>query len=244
VSVERIPTTPEELEMELENTARRLEVLGLTNYEAKAYIALLAHGYGDAETISKTAKIPRTSAYKALQALNDKGLCIATQGRPVIYKPEPPSTLESMVTSSLRETIDKLETLHEIVREKGTPQLIFTIAGKSRVLEKIGELIDKSTETLIISTPKIGAIIDEHEKKLMKAQRRGVRIQVITLPGGKALADAEVVRRKGLIATDIITDELEALIADKELEVCGYTDNIFLAQHLKRFLEIVIEYKH
>jgi sugar-specific transcriptional regulator TrmB len=148
-----------------------------------------------------------------------------------------------MVTSSLKETIDKLETLHEIVREKGTPQLIFTIAGKSRVQEKIGELIDKSTETLIISTPNIGAIIDEHEKRLVKAQRRGVRIQVITLPGGKTLVDADVFRRKGLIATDIITDELEALIADKGLEVCGYTDNIFLAQHLKRFLEIVIEYK-
>lgn len=241
--MDRIPTSPEELEVELESVARRLEVLGLTNYEAKAYIALLAHAYGDAETISRTAKIPRTSAYKALQALQDKGLAIATQGRPVIYKPEPPSTLETMVRAQLEETIEKLETLHEIVRERGTPQLIFTITGKGRVMEKIGELIDKSTELIIVSTPNMGAIIDEHEKRFSKAVSRGVRIQAISQPGSRMPAGSETFRRQGLIATDLISDDREALLASKELDACGYTDNAFLAQHLKRFLEIAIEHE-
>ncbi len=241
--MDRIPTTPHELEAELESVAKRLEILGLTSYESKAYIALLAHAYGDAETISRTAGIPRTSAYKALQSLQEKGLAIATQGRPVIYKPEPPSTLESMVTASLRETIDKLETLHEVVREKGVPQLIFTITGKGRVLEKIGELIDKSTELIIVSSPNMGAILDEHEKRFSKAVSRGVKIQAIVNPGSRAPADAEVIKRPGLIATDLICDDSEALLASKELDACGYTDKGFLAQHLKRFLEIVIEYQ-
>ena len=63
-------------------------------------------------------------------------------------------------------------------------------------------------------------------------------------PGSRTPADSEVTKRPGLIATDVISDDTEALLASKELDACGYTDNAFLAQHLKRFLEIVIEYNH
>ncbi|MCI4328294.1 MAG: hypothetical protein L3J86_01805, partial [Thermoplasmata archaeon] len=55
---------------------RAVEVLGkvgLTTYEARAYIALVARGVGDATTIAQTARIPRTSAYKVLESLAEKG---------------------------------------------------------------------------------------------------------------------------------------------------------------------------
>src|SRR5256885_9608698 len=78
------------LEKEYENVTRTLESIGLSGYEARGYIALVAHGYGSAETIAETAHIPRTSAYKVLQSLCQKGFAISTRGRPTIFKPEAP----------------------------------------------------------------------------------------------------------------------------------------------------------
>jgi hypothetical protein len=49
-------------------------------------------------------------------------------------------------------------------------------------------------------------------------------------------------RRSGLIATDVISDNKEALLASPDLNACGYTDNALLAEHMQRFLEIMIDY--
>jgi sugar-specific transcriptional regulator TrmB len=136
-----IPQTKEELEKEFKKVSGSLESIGLSAYESKAYIALVAHGYGNAELIAKTAQIPRTSAYSVLKSLEAKGFAIATSGRPVIYKPEPPAKIYERVRADLEETFQKLEMIHEILRERGEPQLVFTITGKDKVIEKIGELL-------------------------------------------------------------------------------------------------------
>src|SRR2546428_2929913 len=133
------------LEKEYENVTRTLESIGLSSYEAKGYIALVAHGHGSAEMIAETAHIPRTSAYKVLQSLVAKGFAISTRGRPTIFKPEPPAKIKEKVIEQLGESFDKLDMMHEILRDKGEPQLVYTVAGKARVMEKIGEMLDTAT---------------------------------------------------------------------------------------------------
>jgi sugar-specific transcriptional regulator TrmB len=240
--LESIMPSKEQLEEQFNELSEQLEMVGLSRYEARAYIALIAHGYGDAETIANTAQIPRTSSYKTLKSLQDKGYVIATQGRPTIFKPEPPEKLYKQIESRLKDTFDKLELLHEIVRGRGIPQMIYTIAGKGRVLEKIGELLDKSSTSFMISTPLFNEINDKLFKKLENAVKRGVKITVITAPGQSIPENAEVIRRTGLIATDVISDNSEALLASPDLNACGYTDNALLAEHMQKFLEIMVEH--
>ena len=217
-----------------------LQTLGLSNYEARVYIALVAHGFGDAETIATTARIPRTSSYKALQSLCSKGFAVSTSGRPSVYKPEPPEGVRDRIIGEVSDAFDKLALVHEILRDKGEPQLVFTVAGKSRVLAKIGELVDKATEKFVVATPTFSEIRETHGKKLEAAIRRGVRVVIVTERGQKVPKGSEAHWRKGLIATDIIVDGHEALIASPELEACGFTDNPYLAQHLEDFLSIMI----
>ncbi|UCE38563.1 MAG: TrmB family transcriptional regulator [Thermoplasmata archaeon] len=237
-----IPQTKEELEKEFKSVSGKLESLGLSAYESKAYIALVAHGYGNAELIAKTAQIPRTSAYSVLKSLESKGFAIATTGRPVIYKPEPPSKIFEKVKDELEETFQKLELIHEILRERGEPQLVYTITGKDKVTEKIGELLDKSTSNFIISTPVVSEIRDKLQKKIENAIKRGIDVTIITEAGQKVPKNVKVVRREGLIATDVISDETTALIASPDLNACGYIENAQLARHLAQFLEILMEH--
>ena len=89
MAFDSIPKSKDELFTEFRLLADKLAVLGLSPYEARAYIALIAHGYGNADVIAATAQIPRTSAYRILQSLENKGFAIGTQGRPKIFKPEP-----------------------------------------------------------------------------------------------------------------------------------------------------------
>jgi sugar-specific transcriptional regulator TrmB len=245
----KIPTAIPDIDItkEFSELSAKLQTLGLSPYEAKAYVALVAHGLGDANTIAKTANIPRTSSYKILESLKAKGFAIATTGRPIIYKPEAPEKIKEKTMSDLEVMFEKLEFLHEIVRERGEPQLVYTITEKEKVIEKIGELLDKSTKTFIISTPRFPDLKDRLLKKMQNAIKRDIQITIVTAPLQKVpeqfrAQNVQIIRKKSLIATDVISDNERALLAAPDLEACGYTDNAILAAHLERFLQILIKH--
>jgi len=229
-----------DLAAEFKEASERLGMIGLSPYEAMTYIALVAHGFGDAETIAGTAGIPRTSSYKVLQSLQRKGFAIQTSGRPVIFKPEPPAKMRQLVEAQIRETFEKLELLHDIVGEKGEPQLVYTINGRKKVLAKIGEMLDSAAGKFLISTPVWAQIRDEMGKKFSNALKRGVEVTVITAPFQRVREKVRLIRNGSLIATDVISDGQRALLASRDLTVCGYTDNPELSNHMLRFLEILV----
>jgi sugar-specific transcriptional regulator TrmB len=231
-----------DLQEEYEKASKTLESIGLSNYEARAYIALVAHGYGDADTLAETSGIPRTSSYKVLQSLCQKGFAMSTSGRPRIFKPEDPEKLKDKFVSRISDTFDKLRRLSEIFRDKGEPQLVYTITGKSRVVAKIGELLDKSSKSIIVASPNFHDIREPLAKKIENAIGRGVQFTVITEAGQKVPENAQVYLKKGLIATDVVCDGTYALLASADLSACGFTDNASLAKHLENFLEILVEH--
>lgn len=65
----------------------RLNDLGLTEYEAKAYLTLYKHGAQEGREVSKKSGIPPTRVYDALKSLVDKGLASLIEEKPMIFKP-------------------------------------------------------------------------------------------------------------------------------------------------------------
>ena len=218
-----------------------LAMLNFSEYETRAYIALVSLGMSDAETVAVTAQIPRTSIYKVLDGLLRRGIVTVTEGRPRGYTAEPPRALRERIYSRLEETFDDLEMIHGILREKGLPQVIYTMNGRDKVLRKMGEMLDTSRERFMVSTSNVSLLRETLERKINAAQKRGVEISLIILPGQKSIPGANTVRREGLIATDVVVDGRMALIAAADLEACGFTDNEVLAQHLEGFLRMMME---
>jgi len=216
-----------------------LALLDFSEYETRAYIALVALQASDAETIAMTAQVPRTSMYKVLESLVKKGYVRVTEGRPRQYAPEPPLVLKERLFSRLGETFDDLEMIHGILREKGMPQVIYMINGRDRVLKKMGEMLDVAKQRIMLSTSNASVLMESLEKKFLDAKHRGVEISVITLPGQKFISGVNVMRRAGLIATDMVVDGRNALVASANLEICGFSDNAVLAQHLEGFLTMM-----
>jgi sugar-specific transcriptional regulator TrmB len=226
---------------EFRKAADVLGKVGLTQYEARAYIALVARGVGDAATLATAAGIPRTSAYKVLESLAEKGYAKPTGGKPILFRPTPPLDVAETLKGAIQEVFEKLALLHRVVAEHGEPQLVYLLSGREKVLQKIGELLDQSTGAFILTTPQLADLRDELGKKIQHAVKRGVHVTFITTPLQRIPEGVEFVPRENLRATEVLSDGAHALLAAPGLEACGFTDNPILIAHLKQFLEMVLE---
>ena len=226
---------------EYESISSVLRRLGLSEYESRAYLALVASGSSSASFVAEVGQIPRTSAYRILQGLEEKGFARTNEGRPMTFTPTDPSALGDRYANEIREAFSKIESLKDVLSTRGIPQLVYTILGKDRVFEKIGEMLDRAEHTFVISSPSIAEFRRRLGKKFTKAISRGVQVTVITSPFVKVPEHVKVIRREGLIATDVIADSNNALLAAPDLSACGYTDNEALSEHLQDFLRIMSE---
>ncbi|MBS3782612.1 MAG: TrmB family transcriptional regulator [Candidatus Thermoplasmatota archaeon] len=231
----------DELKEEYDLISSGLQRFGLTEYEARTYTALVAHGVADAETIASSADLPRTSVYKSLDSLHDMGYVVVSEGRPRVFKPADPLEIKSRLSRELDDTFGRLNTISEILTERGEPQLVYTINGKEKVLDKIGEMINRTDEKIILSSPNFSVILDSFQKELESAEKRGVDIAVVTTPRERVYENADIRRKERLIATDLISDGKRALLASPGFETCGYTNDPSLAKHLVDFMDVLMD---
>lgn len=241
--IEKLGLDAQEMWQEYQGVSSMLMRLGLSEYEARGYVALVALGSGTANLVADVAQIPRTSAYKVMKSLETKGFVSSKAGRPRSFAPVDPSDVSARVVSEVRESFERISSVRNALSDRGVPQLVYTIMGRERVLDKIGEMLDRTEHTFAISSPSITVLSRRLGKRFAGATARGVRIVVITSPFVKVPRGIEVVRREGLIATDVVSDGKAALLAASDLSACGYTDNEALAAHLDEFLKILGERK-
>jgi len=230
-----------EITQEYRRAVDILGKVGLTLYEARAYIALVARGVGDAATLAQAAGIPRTSAYKVLESLSQKGYATPTGGKPILFRPRPPLEVAESLKTAIQEVFEKLATLHQIVGDHGEPQLVYLLAGRDKVVGKIGDLLDQSTKSFILTTPVISELRDDLGKKVQHAVKRGVVVTFVTQPLSRVPEGVQHITREHLVATEVLADGEHALLAGPGLEACGFTDNPILTAHLKQFLDIILE---
>jgi len=230
-----------ELRDEFRRAVLLLGRVGLTDYEARAYIALVARGVGEAGALAPVADIPRTSAYKVLESLVAKGYAVEAGGKPLLYRPKPPSEVGESLRKDVSEVFDKLELLHRMVGEHGEPQLVYLLNGRERVVAKIGEMLDQSTKEFLLTTPQLSELRDDLAKKIASAVRRGVAVTFVTGPHQKIPEGVRGLARENLRATEVLSDGTHALLAATNLDACGFTDNPILTAHLKQFLDVILE---
>ena len=225
----------------LEKVAEMLKLFGLSAYEAQGFSALVYHGVANADEIADTAKIPRTSAYKVMESLVEKGYAKETEGRPKMFKPEDLESLRKKIDMRVQELFSEMRMMQEELPPKGDPQLVYTIYGRSRVMNKISEMINLAEKELYICTPMVKEMRLEMKKNIENALRRNVKVIFVTPPNKRVPPNVQTFRKEGLIATDIVSDRTRALLAGPDLNACGYTDNPALAMHVYQFVQMIID---
>ena len=90
--------------MKSEKLTNILENLGLTENEAKVYLASLSLGQSTILKISRTAEIKRTTIYSVIESLKQKGLMkIEIKGWKKLFVAESPEKLDVMIKNRREE---------------------------------------------------------------------------------------------------------------------------------------------
>ena len=98
----------------------RLTALGLTTYEAKAYVALIGRGSFTAAEVARQGELPRQRIYDVLGTLVEKGLASTRPGRVVKYAAIAPELAVERLVAAHRRELDGLErSAGELVAQLG-----------------------------------------------------------------------------------------------------------------------------
>lgn len=156
----------------------RLEALGFTTYEAKAYYALLQKHPANGYEVSKISLIPPSKIYETLQKLKNRGAIIDSQSDTVMYLPIEPEVLFSRIKDETERAVNDVLRDLSGVRQLEAFDLTWNITGAQGIHEKTNEIIARAQSEIYLS------IWPEHssclEAGLAQAMERGVRIIAAT----------------------------------------------------------------
>jgi HTH-type transcriptional regulator, sugar sensing transcriptional regulator len=158
----------------------RLGELGMSGYEAKAYLSLVTasrplNGY----EVAKLSGVPRSTVYETLGKLVARGAAFEARAAPgaVAYLPLPPNALLTRMSSEFSAS---LEALRKELPRIATPQeahLLHNILDRDALLERATDVIRESRWDLFVSVwPEE---FDDLSPVLTDAEARGVDITML-----------------------------------------------------------------
>lgn len=145
-------------------SAERLVELGLTSYEAKAYLALMRRDASTAAEVARLARIPRQRIYDVLATLVQKGLAKQRPGSPARYSPVSPEFAIERLVIERREELDRLErSSREMIealapafaagqQERDPLDYIEVLRDRNAINERFGELQENIREEILVFT--------------------------------------------------------------------------------------------
>lgn len=89
--------------------ATPLVELGLTGYEANAYVALTRRGSATGAEVARLAGLPRQRIYDVLDGLVRRGFATVKPGRPALYTAVAPSQAVESLLAGRRQSLERLE---------------------------------------------------------------------------------------------------------------------------------------
>jgi sugar-specific transcriptional regulator TrmB len=174
-----------------------LSDLGLSEYEASVYTALLDAGPATAKELSENSEVPMGRIYDVLNGLESQHLVRSqTASRPKKYLAvEPDAALDRLLDEKKRELDERADQYEQVVaqlkRELDAPEAVgddgfWTAAlGPEEVLTLLLERLDAADDrvVMIASTPGSGldlsAVSDQVADRLEAAVERGVTVEFL-----------------------------------------------------------------
>lgn len=156
-----------------------LTALGLTEYEARCFVALTQLSQGTAKEISRLADVPQSRVYDVTEQLNREGLIDVQDSDPRRYVALPVqeaiNRLHREYSSHLEEANDALENLNSRQRDDDGA---WTIATREDVIVRCGMHIGDATEDVYLHVARDELLEGEIMDALDDANDRGLSIYV------------------------------------------------------------------
>jgi HTH-type transcriptional regulator, sugar sensing transcriptional regulator len=154
-----------------------LQALGLTEYEARAYTALLSLGRSQPAKIARHSHIPRPKVYETLERLEARGLATRTQLTPLEYAPLSAREYINRADREFRGRLEGLERSLARLAPEPAPEAVYPLRGEEATVALIEDVVLNATKTLFMAGE------PDLVKRLEAKIPRGVRVTTADIRG-------------------------------------------------------------
>ncbi len=157
-----------------------LQDLGFTEYEARAYVALLRHNPLNGYELAKVSGLPRANVYAVLARLEERGAITRAEAPDgTRYSPVAPKEFLQRLEGRMHATLGAAEASLARIAEPAEQELIYNIRGYGALLENARTLVGASTRHLLVAVwPEESTVLAEDVRR---ARGRGVDITTLCL---------------------------------------------------------------
>jgi Cd2+/Zn2+-exporting ATPase len=175
-----------------EGAIEKLVHIGFSEYEAKAYVALLRESPVTGYQIAKLSGVPRSMVYEVLGKLVARGAAMTLRREgSTQYAPVPAAEFldqwhreHANLVASLKDDLTLLDTDSDL-------EYVWNIAGHENIMAKAQEMVAQAERRIYVSL--LPVTFEALEPALQDAIARGVKVAVystdeLDLPGGRVIA--------------------------------------------------------
>ncbi len=222
----------------------KLVKLGFSEYEAKAYTALLSKSPVSGYELAKLSSVPRSMIYEVVGKLTARGAAMLLRtGGSTKYAPVPADEFLDQLHREHEALVDSLKS--DLPSFAAVPDLdyVWNIEGHENIIARAKEMIEQAQSQVYLAL--LPATFPDLQLVLTEAIQRGVRVVVYTtgdldLPNGQVVVahvaeeTLEQARGLGLI---LVIDGEEVLIGERLTAVharASWTSDplfVFIAEH-------------
>lgn len=228
-----------------ERLVERLMELGLTQNEAKAYVALIELGVAAPLDVAALSGIPVSKIYYVLSKLERKGIVEAQRGKPKLYRAIEPSRALNILTErylrAKRDAMKLVRTLATRGRRVDT-RAIWIIRGRGSVVNRIKTFIRSAEHSLMVASA--DEILTLLAKDLLNAANRDVNISMVVYRT-RVKATKSLINRFRCYAMVKVRDILapSMFIADNEAGMAYITETLYRVPEKRAETALLIEDK-
>ncbi|WP_296874395.1 TrmB family transcriptional regulator [uncultured Methanobrevibacter sp.] len=168
----------------MDDNIATLKGIGMTMYEAQAYVTLTSLISATADEVSQNSGIPRSKIYDVLKKLNEKQFLEIEDGRPLTYNVKSPVEVLTREKERLNSEIDDTITRLTYVYENGMSQVqapIWRIYGVEKIIAQEIEIIKRAKKSINM---RIGFLFEGEGDALIKAlkNRTDLMVNILASP--------------------------------------------------------------
>ncbi|WP_232701565.1 TrmB family transcriptional regulator [Halobacterium wangiae] len=238
-----------------------LRELGLSNYEARVFVALQRLGGGTAQDVARASEVPRSQVYGAAEDLAARGLVEVVESSPKTYRPvslqRAREQLRASVERQHERAFDNLEAVHEERADHTDESDVATLRGHDPIQDRAAALVTNADDHVLLVGPRDDDLRDDLVAALEDRTAAGVDVAVVTDDPAvrqRLGADVRVVCSPasgddGYAGQTLLVDDATVLLsvpADDDYtgpvdEVAMWTANTSIGHILARFVQAGME---
>lgn len=154
-----------------------LQGLHFSEYESRAYLALLKVQPATAYEVAKEAGLPKANAYSVLDSLCRKEAVQPVSESPVRYMATPPDVLLAGIVQVTERRAARLKEGLSRLSDVPQQEFVWSMTGAHTINNRISQMIDDATTHLWIKGAENH--LERHRDRLEAAADRGVKILIV-----------------------------------------------------------------